>query len=141
MRTTDEDAAIFCADQLAKSCRHIPRNLQDMADALDECSSLPDALSMILGRDYRALKAISALQAHFVVDVRRSTTGAVTVKYNEKDMATTWPIVKRHFHSILTNQSDGELLTHAESTAALRKVLDESTEILHKKTSPEKQTN
>ena len=129
MRTTDEDAAIFCADQLAKSCRHIPRNLQDMADALDECSSLPDALSMLSGRDERALKAISTLQAHFIVNVWRPTTGAATVTYNERDMNTTWPIVKRHFHAILTNQGDGQRLTQDESTAALRELRAESAKI------------
>jgi hypothetical protein len=129
MRTTDEDAAIFCADQLAKSCRHIPKNLQGMADALDECNSLPDALSMLSGRDERALKVISTLQAHFIVNVWRPTTGAVTVTYNEKDMATTWPIVKRHFHRILTNQGDGERLSQSESTAALRELRAESAKI------------
>ena len=132
MRTTDEDAAIFCADQLAKSCRHIPQNLQDMADALDECSSLPDALSMLSGRDERALKAISTLHAHFIADVWRPTTGAATVKYNEKDMATTWPIVKRHFHRILTNQGDGQRLTQDESTAALRELRADAAKIAKK---------
>ena len=90
MRTTDEDAAVFCADQLAKCCYGSTKNLQGMADALDECNSLPDALSMLLKRDERALKAISTLQAHFIVNVWRPTTGAATVTYNEKDMATTW---------------------------------------------------
>jgi len=132
MRTTDEDAAIFCADQLAKSCRHIHRNLQGMADILDECSSLPDALSMLLGRDERALKAISTLHAHFIANVWRSTTGAVTVKYNEKDMAATWPIVKRHFHAILTNQGDGQRLSQDESTAALRELRADAAKIAKK---------
>ena len=133
MRTTDEDAAIFCADQLAKSCRHIHRNLQDMANALDECSSLPDALSMLSGRDERALKAISTLHAHFIANVWRPTTGAATVTYNEKDMNATWPIVKRHFHRILTNQGDGQRLTQDESTAALRELRAESAKIAKKK--------
>ena len=132
MRTTDEDAAIFCADQLAKSCRHIPQNLQNMADALDECNSLPDALSMLSGRDERALKAIGTLRSHFIANVWRSTTGAVTVKYNEKDMNATWPIVKRHFHSILTNQGLGQRLSQDESTAALRELRAESAKIAKK---------
>jgi hypothetical protein len=129
MRTTDEDAAIFCADQLAKCCYGSTRNLQGMADILDECNSLPDALSMLSGRDERALKAISTLHAHFIADVWRSTTGAVTVTYNERDMAATWPIVKRHFHAILTNQGLGQRLTQSESTAALRELRAESAKI------------
>jgi len=132
MRTTDEDAAIFCADQLAKSCRHIHRNLQDMADALDECNSLPDALSMLSGRDERALKAIGTLRSHFIANVWRPTTGAATVTYNEKDMNATWPIVKRHFHAILTNQGLGQRLSQDESTAALRELRAESAKIAKK---------
>ena len=132
MRTTDEDAAVFCADQLAKCCYGSTRNLQGMADILDECNSLPDALSMLLKRDERALKAISTLHAHFIADVWRSTTGAVTVKYNEKDMNATWPIVKRHFHSILTNQGDGQRLSQDESTAALRELRADAAKIAKK---------
>jgi len=132
MRTTDEDAAVFCADQLAKCCYGSTRNLQGMADILDECSSLPDALSMLSGRDERALKAISTLQAHFIVNVWRPTTGAVTVKYNEKDMNATWPIVKRHFHSILTNQGLGQRLSQDESTAALRELRADAAKIAKK---------
>ena len=132
MRTTDEDAAVFCADQLAKCCYGSTKNLQGMADALDECNSLPDALSMLSGRDERALKAISTLQAHFITDVWRPTTGAATVTYNEKDMATTWPIVKRHFHSILTNQGDGQRLSQDESTAALRELRADAAKIAKK---------
>jgi hypothetical protein len=103
-----------------------------MADVLDECNSLPDALSMLSGRDERALKAISTLQAHFIVNVWRSTTGAVTVKYNEKDMNATWPIVKRHFHRILTNQGDGQRLSQDESTAALRELRADAAKIARK---------
>jgi len=132
MRTTDEDAAIFCADQLAKCCYGSTKNLQGMADILDECNSLPDALSMLLKRDERALKAISTLHAHFIANVWRSTTGAVTVTYNEKDMNATWPIVKRHFHAILTNQGDGERLTQDESTAALRELRADAAKIAKK---------
>jgi len=55
------------------------------------------------------------------------------VKYNEKDMAATWPIVKRHFHRILTNQGDGQRLSQDESTAALRELRAESAKIAKKK--------
>ena len=57
MRTTDEAAAVFCADQLAKCCYYIPKNLQNMENILDECAILPDALSMLLKRDERAFKS------------------------------------------------------------------------------------
>ena len=47
-------------------------------------------------------------------------------------MRLAWPIVKRHFHSILTNQGLGERLSRAESTEALQELRADAAKIAKK---------
>lgn len=95
-----------------------------------ECADSLDAPSLSPGCDERALKAIDALHAHLASGFPVATTGAFTGASDERDINTPQTIAKRQSPATSTNQSDGELLTHAESTAALRKVLDSSAKIV-----------
>ena len=95
-----------------------------------------DAPSLPPGCDERALKAISALHARFISGARMATTEAFTGTHDERGMKTPQPIAKRQPQVTSTNQSDGGLLTHDESTEALRKVLDESAKITKKGNQP-----